>query len=328
MLSRRLLIALSAAAPLALAGKATLSADAYPSRVITMVVPYAAGGPSDTVARLLAEPMTRVLGQQVIVENVGGASGTIGAARVARADPDGYTILLHTSAHATNTLLYRKLRFDAATDFVPVGVTTIVPMTVVGRKDLPPNSAAELLEYIRANPEKITIGNAGVGGPSHLCGMLLMSRLDTPMITVPYKGTGPAMTDLLGGQIDLICDQSTNTVGHIKSGAVKPYAVTTKERAAALPDLPTLAESGLENFEMVIWQGLFAPKGTPPEVLDKLEQALREALKDPKVNERLNDLAAETPPPELATSEGLQRQFDAEIALWKPLIEKAGVYAD
>ena len=208
MLSRRLLIALSAAAPLALAGKATLSADAYPSRVITMVVPYAAGGPrSDTVARLLAEPMTRGLGQQVIVENVGGASGTIGAARVARADPDGYTILLHTSAHATNTLLYRKLRFDAAADFAPVGVTTIVPMTVVGRKDLPPNSAAELLEHIRANPEKITIGNAGVGGPSHLCGMLLMSRLDTPMITVPYKGTGPAITDLLGGQIDLICDR-------------------------------------------------------------------------------------------------------------------------
>ena len=171
----------------ALAGKATLSADAYPSRVITMVVPYAAGGPSDTVARLLAEPMTRGLGQQVIVENVGGASGTIGAARVARADPDGYTILLHTSAHATNTLLYRKLRFDAAADFAPVADHDRAD-DGGGQEDLPPNSAAELLEHIRANPEKITIGNAGVGGPSHLCGMLLMSRLDTPMITVPYKG--------------------------------------------------------------------------------------------------------------------------------------------
>ena len=201
-------------------------------------------------------------------------------------------------------------------------------MTLVGRKDLSPNSAAELLEYIRGNPDEITIGNAGVGGPSHLCGMLLMSRLDTPMITVPYKGTGPAMTDLLGGQIDLMCDQATNTMGHIKAGAVKPYAVTTKQRAAALPDLPTLAESGLENFDMIVWQGLFAPKGVSAEALDKLQQALQEALKDPKVNERLSDLAVETPSPELATSEGLKRQFDAEIALWKPLIEQAGVYAD
>jgi tripartite-type tricarboxylate transporter receptor subunit TctC len=324
----RLVLALAAAAPLVLTGEVALAADAYPSRFITMIVPYAAGGPTDTVGRLLSEPMTRVLGQQVIVENVGGASGTIGAARVARADPDGYTILLHTSAQATNTLLYRKLKFDAATDFAPIGVATDVPMTVVGRKDLPPKSAVELLDYIRTNKDKVTIGNAGIGGPSHLCGMLLMSRLDAPMTTVPYKGTGPAMTDLLGGQIDLMCDQATNTVGHIKSDAVKAYAVTTKERVATLPDLPTVAEAGLDGFEMTVWQALFAPKGTPDEAIDKLAGALREALKDPKVVERLTSLASEPAPAELATPEALKHQFDAEIALWKPLIEKAGVYAD
>ena len=186
MLVGRLLVALGAMlAPLMLAGHAAQADDTYPSRFITMLVPYAAGGTSDTVARLLSEPMTRVLGQQVVVENVGGASGTIGAARVAKADPDGYTILFHTSAQATNTLLYRKLRSDAATDFEPIGVATEVPMTVVGRKDLPPTSASELLDYIRTNKDHVTIGNAGLGGPSHLCGMLLMSRLDTPMTTVP-----------------------------------------------------------------------------------------------------------------------------------------------
>ena len=325
---RRLVLAFATAVPLALIGTTALTADAYPSRYITMVVPYAAGGPSDTVGRLLAEPMTRTLGQQVVVENVGGASGTIGAARVAKADPDGYTLLLHTSAQATNTLLYRKLKFDAATDFAPIGVATLVPMTVVGRKDLPPNSAVELLDYIRINKDKVTIGNAGVGGPSHLCGMLLMSQLDTPMTPVPYKGTGPAMTDLLGGQIDLMCDQATNTVGHIKSGAVKAYAVTTKERVAALPDLPTVDEAGLKGFETTVWQGLYAPTGTPPEVVEKLAGALREALQDPKVVERMADLASTAAPQELATPAALKSQFDAEIALWKPLIEKAGVYAD
>ena len=328
LVTRRLVLAFAAAVPLALIGTTALTADTYPSRYITMVVPYAAGGPSDTVGRLLAEPMTRTLGQQVVVENVGGASGTIGAARVAKADPDGYTLLLHTSAQATNTLMYRKLKFDAATDFAPIGVATLVPMTVVGRKDLPPNSAVELLDYIRINKDKVTIGNAGVGGPSHLCGMLLMSQLDTPMTPVPYKGTGPAMTDLLGGQIDLMCDQATNTVGHIKSGAVKAYAVTTKERVAALPDLPTVDEAGLKGFETTVWQGLYAPKGTPPEVVEKLAGALREALQDPKVVERMADLASTAAPPELATPAALKSQFDAEIALWKPLIEKAGVYAD
>ena len=330
MLTRRLLLALAAAAPMALlGGKAALSADdPYPSRVITMIVPYAAGGPSDTVARLLAESMGRTLGQQVLVENVGGASGTIGAGRAARAEPDGYTLLLHTSAHATNTLLYRNLRFDAAADFEPIGVVIDTPMTVVGRPDLPAESVDELLEYIRTNKEDVTYGNAGVGGPSHLCGMMLSSRLDAPMTMVPYKGTGPALTDLLGGQIDLMCDQATNTMGHIRSGAVKAYAVTTKERLAALPDLPTLDEAGLEGFEQTVWLGLYAPTGTPKEVIDKLTGALHEALRDPKVVERLADLASVPASPERATPEALRSQFEAEIAKWKPLIEAAGIQAD
>ncbi|HET6519946.1 MAG TPA: tripartite tricarboxylate transporter substrate-binding protein, partial [Geminicoccaceae bacterium] len=307
MLTRRLLLILAAAAPVALlGGKAALSADdPYPSRVITMIVPYAAGGPSDTVARLLAESMGQTLGQQVVVENVGGASGTIGAGRAARADPDGYTLLLHTSAHATNTLLYDNLQFDAATDFEPIGVVIDTPMTVVGRPDLPAESVDELLEYIRTNKEDVTYGNAGVGGPSHLCGMMLSSRLDAPMTMVPYKGTGPALTDLLGSQIDLMCDQATNTMGHIRSGAVKAYAVTTKERLAALPDVPTLDEAGLEGFEQTVWLGLYAPKGTPKEAIDKVTGALHEALRDPTVVERLGDLASMPAPPERASPEAL-----------------------
>ena len=330
MLTRRLLLILAAAAPVALlGGKAALSADdPYPSRVITMIVPYAAGGPSDTVARLLAESMGQTLGQQVVVENVGGASGTIGAGRAARADPDGYTLLLHTSAHATNTLLYDNLQFDAATDFEPIGVVIDTPMTVVGRPDLPAESVNELLEYIRTNKEDVTYGNAGVGGPSHLCGMMLSSRLDAPMTMVPYKGTGPALTDLLGGQIDLMCDQATNTMGHIRSGAVKAYAVTTKERLAALPDVPTLDEAGLEGFEQTVWLGLYAPKGTPKEAIDKLTAALQKALADPNVKERFASLGTAPASAEEATPDALKAKLTSEIERWRPVIQAAGQFAD
>jgi tripartite-type tricarboxylate transporter receptor subunit TctC len=201
-------------------------------------------------------------------------------------------------------------------------------MTVVGRSDLPPNSTGELLDYIRANKDTVTIGNAGLGGPSHLCGMLIMSKLDTPMTPVPYKGAGPAMTDVLGGQIDLMCDQATNTVGHIKSASVKPYAVTTWARVAMLPDLPTLQEAGLEGFETTVWHGLYAPAGTPSEVTGKVVEALRAALQDPTVVKRLADLATEPAPLDQASPEALRTTYEAEIAKWQPLIEAAGVYAD
>jgi tripartite-type tricarboxylate transporter receptor subunit TctC len=328
MLDRRLLLALVAAVPLTLAAGPALAADPYPSRIVTMIVPYAAGGATDTVGRILAESMSQTLGQQVIVENVGGASGTIGAARVAKADPDGYTILLHTPSHATNTLLFRRLPYDPNADFQPIGVVTETPMTVVGKVDLPPNSAKELLDYIRTNGDQITIGNAGLGGPSHLCGMLIMSKLDTAMTPVPYKGVGPAMIDLLGGQIDLMCDQATNTIGQIRSGKIKGYAVTTKSRIADLPDLPTLAEVGLQGFETTVWHGVYAPAGVPPEVVDKVGGALRTALQDQKVIDRLADLATTPVPPDRVSPEALKATIEAETAKWRPLVEAAGVYAD
>jgi tripartite-type tricarboxylate transporter receptor subunit TctC len=328
MLTRRLLLALTATVSLTAGAEDAVAADAYPSRAVTLIVPYAAGGASDTVARIIAESMSQTLGQQMVVENVGGASGTIGAARVARADPDGYTIMLHTPSHATNTLLFRKLPYDPATAYQPIGVVTETPMTVVGKADLPPNSAGELLEYIRTNRDKITIGNAGLGGPSHLCGMLIMSMLDSPMTPVSYKGVGPAMIDLLGGQIDLMCDQATNTISHVRAGKIKAYAVTTRSRIPELPDLPTLDEAGLKGFETTVWHGMYAPAGVPKEVVDKLVGALKAAVQDPQAQKRLADLATVAVPPERATPEALHTTYRAEIAKWEPLVKAAGVYAD
>ncbi|MFO1068735.1 MAG: tripartite tricarboxylate transporter substrate-binding protein [Geminicoccaceae bacterium] len=319
---------LSAAAVATLLAVGTASADDYPSRPITMIVPFAAGGPTDTVARLIAEPMTQALGQQVVVENVGGAGGTLGAARVAKADPDGYTILLHHIGQATSATLYRKLPYDTLTAFAPIGLVTDVPMTIVGRADLPPANVTELLAYIKENGDKITLANAGIGAASHLCGMMLMAALDTPMTTVPYKGTGPAMTDLLGGQVDLLCDQTTNTTGHLQSGKIKGYAVTTKTPVPALPDLPTLDSSGVPGFEVAVWHGLYAPAGTPQQDIDKLAAALQGALKDPKVIERFAALGTEPVGADSATPAALDAHLKAEIARWKPVIEAAGVYAD
>jgi tripartite-type tricarboxylate transporter receptor subunit TctC len=309
-----------------LAGSA--SAQTYPDRTITMIVPFAAGGPTDTVARLIAEPMTQNLGQQVIVENVGGAGGTLGARRVATAEPDGYTLLLHHIGQATSASLYRKLTYNPADAFAAIGLVTDVPMTVVSRPEFEPAAVGELIEYVKTNKDAVTLANAGIGSASHLCGMLLMNALDTPMTTVPYKGTGPAMTDLLGGQVDLMCDQTTNTTSQIKSGKIKAYAVTTKETVSSLPDLPTLDSSGLPGFEVAVWHGLYAPAGTPPEVVEKIAAALQVALQDPKVIERFADLGTEPVSQDRATPAALDAHLQAEIVKWKPIIEAAGVYAD
>ena len=313
---------------LLLAGTAATARADYPERAITMIVPFAAGGPTDTVGRLVAEAMTRELGQQVIVENVGGAGGTLGAARVAKAEPDGYTLLMYHIGQATSASLYRKLSYDPINDFAPIGRVTDVPMTVIGRSTLEPSSAADLIGFIRAKKDELTLANAGPGSSSHLCGMLLMSALGVPMTTVPYKGTAPAMTDLLGGQVDLVCDQTTNTAGQIRSGKVKAYAVTTKERVAALPDLPTLDEAGLPGFEMSVWHGLWAPKGTPEPVIAKLVPALATALKDEKVIERMADLGTVPVPPEQVTPAALQAQTESEAEKWRPIIQAAGTFAD
>jgi tripartite-type tricarboxylate transporter receptor subunit TctC len=316
------------AAALILAGTSAYAQTDFPSRPITMIVPFAAGGPTDTVGRLIAEPMTRMLGQQVLVENVGGAGGTLGAARVAKADPDGHTILLYHIGQATSVSLYRKLPYDPAKDFTPVGRVTDVPMTLVARPTMEAASAGDLLGYITKNKEDVTLVNAGVGSASHLCGMVLMKALGVPMTTIPYKGTAPAMTDLIGGRVDVMCDQSTNTSGQIKSGNIKAYGVTVDKRLGSLPDLPTLAESGLDGFEVSIWHGIWAPKGTPAAAVSKLEAALQAALQDPNVVKRFADLGTEPVPLEQATPAALDSHLKAEIERWKPIVQAAGVFAD
>jgi len=311
---------------------ATLFAGAanaeYPERTITMVVPFAAGGPTDTVARLVAESMSKDLGQQVIVENVGGAGGTLGAGRVASSDPDGYTVLLHHIGMATSASLYRKLAYDPLNAFDYVGLVTDVPMTIVARKDFEPTDLKGLIEYVKANADKITVANAGLGAASHLCGMMFMSAIQTPLVTVPYKGTGPAMTDLLGGQVDIMCDQTTNTTKQIQGGTIKAYAVTSAKRLDIFPDLPTAVEGGLKDFQVGIWHAVYVPKGTPKEAIDKLNAALKKALKDPNVAARFAELGTAPSPDADVTPEALKAKLESEIARWKPIIEAAGQYAD
>ena len=304
------------------------SAQDYPTGTITMVVPFSAGGPTDTVTRLIAEPMSRTLGQQIIVENVTGAGGTLGARRVAQAEPDGYTLLVHHIGMATSATLYRDLPYDPKTAFAPVGLITEVPMTLVGRPDFPPNTLAELISYAKENGEQVLYAHAGIGAASQLCGMLLMQALDTQFTTVPYKGTGPAMTDLMGGQVDFMCDQTTNTTNPIKAGSIKAYAALTEQRLDALPDVPTAAEGGLEGIEIAIWHGLYAPAGTPDEIVAKLSAALKSALADPNVVQRFAELGTAPVPPEAVTPQALQEKLLSEIDRWKPVIEAAGVYAE
>ncbi len=304
------------------------AAQDYPGRNITMVVPFSAGGPTDTVARLVAESMSKDLGQQIIVENVGGAGGTLGAGRVASADADGYTILLHHIGMATSDTLYRKLAYKTLDAFDYVGLVTEVPMTILSRKNLESNDLKGLIDYAKANKDKVTVANAGIGAASHLCGMLFMSAIETPLVTVPYKGTGPAMTDLLGGQVDIMCDQTTNTTKQIQGGTVKAYAVTTPARLSVLPNVPTATEAGLPNFEVAIWHGIYTPKGTPAAVNERLSKALQVALKDQNVAARFAELGT-TPSPETdATPAALKAKLESEITRWKPVIESAGQYAD
>ncbi len=303
-------------------------AQAYPTKPITMVVPFSAGGPTDTVARQVASVMSKSLGQTVLVENVGGAGGNIGNEKVVKAAPDGYTLLLMHIGISTSATLYRNLRYNAVTDLEPIGLVTAVPMTMIARKDFPPNNMKELIDYVKANKAKVSYANAGVGAASHLCGMLFMSAIETDLLTVPYKGTSPAMTDLLGGQVDFMCDQTTNTTSQIKGGTVKAYAVTSKARVASLPDVPTMDEAGLKGFEVGIWHGVWAPKGTPKPIIDKLNAALNDALNDADLKKKFADLGTTPEPVERRKPEVLRAHLSAEIAKWAPIIKKAGIYAD
>lgn len=313
---------------------ATLIAGAalaeYPEKPVTIVVPFAAGGPTDKVARDLGDVLRKQLNQPVIIENVGGAGGTLGAAKVAKAAPDGYTVLLHHIGMATSPALYRKLPYDTLGDFEYLGMVNEVPMTLVGRATLPAANMAELSKWITANQGKINLANAGLGAASHLCGLLFQQAVKVDMTTVPYKGTAPAMTDLLGGQVDLMCDQTTNTTQQIEAGKVKAFAVTTPKRltSPALAKLPTLDESGLKGFKVSIWHGMYAPKGTPKAVQDKLNTALRAALKDPEFIKREEALGAVVVTDSRLAGAEHKKFVEAEINKWGPVIKAAGQYAD
>ena len=303
----------------------------YPEKPITIVVPFAAGGPTDKVARDLAEALRKPLGgATIIIENVGGAGGTLGATKVARAAPDGYTVLLHHIGMSTAPALYRTMQYKTLEDFEYLGMINEVPMTLIGKPTLPANNYAELVKWIDANKGKINLANAGLGAASHLCGLLFMSAIKVDMQTVPYKGTAPAMTDLLGSQVDLMCDQTTNTTTQIESGKVKAYAVTTPKRLTtpALSKLPTLDESGLKGFNVTIWHGMYAPKGTPKPILDKLNTAMKAALQDPDFIKREEALGAVIITDARLNGAEHKKFVESELAKWTPIIKSAGVYAD
>jgi len=304
---------------------------AYPDKPVTLVVPFAAGGPTDKVARDLGEVLRKSLNNQtVIIENVGGAGGTLGAGKVAKAAPDGYTLLLHHIGMSTSPALYRNLAYKTLEDFEYLGMVNDVPMTVVGRPTLPANNFAELRTWINANKGKINLANAGLGAASHLCGLLFQQAMGVDMTTVPYKGTAPAMTDLLGGQVDLMCDQTTNTTPQIEGGKIKGFAVTTMKplTTPALAKLPTLDSQGLKGFNVTIWHGMYAPKGTPKAVLDTLNTALRAALKDPEFIKRQEALGAVVVTDARLSPVEHKKFVEAEINKWGPAIKAAGQYAD
>ncbi len=301
---------------------------AYPEKPITMIVPFPAGGPTDTVARSIAQGMSKSLGQPVLIENIGGAGGTIGVSRAVAAAPDGYTILLMHIGISIAPSLYRTLKYDVNTDLEPISLITEVPMTMVARKDFPASNLKELIAYVKANKAKVSYANSGIGSASHLCGMLFMSAIDTELLTVPYKGTGPAMTDLLGGQVDFMCDQTTNTTSQIKGEKIKVYAVTSKARVPSLPNIPTMDEAGLKGFSVGVWNGLWAPRATSKPIIERVNKALQDALKDKDVIDRFASLGTVPEPVNRQTPEALRTLLAAEIIKWAPIIKKAGVFAD
>ena len=309
------------------------SAQDYPSKdkVVTIVVPFAAGGPTDRVARDLAEALRKPMGGvSVVVDNTAGAGSSIGSAKVARAAPDGYTLLLNHIGMSTMPALYRKLPFNVANDFEYLGMINDVPMTLIARPSMPASNFKELTGWIAQNKGKINLGNAGLGAASHLCGLMFKSALQTEMTDVPYKGTAPAITDLIGGQIDLLCDQTTNTTPQIEAKKVKAYAVTTTKRLTtpALKDLPTLDESGLKDFNVSIWHGLYAPKGTPADVVAKINTALKVALKDPDFIKKQEGLGAVVVTDKRVDGPEHKKFVAAEIDKWGAVIKAAGTYAD
>jgi tripartite-type tricarboxylate transporter receptor subunit TctC len=307
------------------AGVVAAAAQNYPNKSVTIIVPFAAGGPSDAMARIMGERMKATLGQSFVVENVTGAGGSIGVGRAVRSAPDGYTISFgHLGTHVANGAIY-PLQYDMLTDLEPVVLLPSNPMVVVSRNALPAKDLKDLLTWLRANPDKTTAGTAGAGSGSHIAGVYLQNLAGLRLQFVPYRGTAPALTDLVAGQIDIIVDQASNSMQQIRTGNIRAYAVTDSKRMAAAPDIPTADEAGLPGFHMTLWSALWVPKGTPRDVIAKLNAAAVEALADPAVKQRLNDLGLEIPPRDRQTPEALGAWHKAETAKWTPIIKAANI---
>ncbi len=320
----------AAAMGLIAASSCTSAWAEFPEKPITLVVPFSAGGPSDKIARDLAEALRKPLAQTVIVDNTAGAGGTIGAARVARATADGYTLLVHHIGISTAPALYKKLPYKTLEDFEYLGLINEAPSTLIGKPGLAATNFAELRKWISANDGKVNMANAGVGSASHLCGLVLQASLQSKMTFVPYKGTAPAMTDLVGGQVDLMCEQATNAVPQIEAKKVKVFGVTSKQRMAlpSLTQTPTLAEAGLAGFEMSVWHGVYAPKGTPPAVLAKLNAAIRAALKDPELIQRQEALGVRMVTDARLEPAEHKKYVESEMNRWGKIIKDSGDTAD
>jgi tripartite-type tricarboxylate transporter receptor subunit TctC len=317
---RRSLVALA----VAFAGLHAVAQD-FPNRPLSMMMPYAPGGPGDTITRVFAGAMQKHLGQQIVVENTAGASGTIGTAKVARAKPDGYSLLMIHVSHATNQAMFKNLPYHPVDDFEPIGRATNGPMVIVTRNDFPAKDLTEFVSYVRANGPKISLAHAGVGSASHLCGLMMQSALNVRMNDIPYKGTGPALTDLMGGQVDVLCDQTSGTVPPVKAGKVKAYAAAGKSRLSGLPDVPAITEAGVQGLDINISFGLYAPKGTPKPVLDQLTAALQKSVSDPEVRQRLEAMGISAVSPDQARPEALRAHLKYEMDTLGPLLTKAGV---
>ena len=319
--------ALAAALALAPPGAARAQTPAFPTRPVTVIIPFAAGGPTDVVGRTLADAMGRDLGQPVVAENATGAGGTVGAARVANGRPDGHTLLLGNIGVATAPALHRKLPYDPAA-LETVGLVTPVPMVLVGRPDLPARDLPALVAWMKERGAEVNLAHAGVGSASHLCATLLRAATKAPVTAVSFRGTAPIMTEMMAGRVDLTCDQTTNALPFVQDGRVRAFAVTTGERLPVLPAVATAAEGGLPDLRLTIWHGLYAPKGTPRPVVDRLSRALQAALRDERVMARLAELASAPEPPERATPEAHRALLAAETARWRPILQAAGEFAD
>ncbi len=329
MFPRHLILSAAAAAVLTAASPHTASSQAYPNKTITLVVPFAAGGPTDIIARLAADSMGRTLGQQVLVENQAGAGGTLASGKISKSTPDGYAILMgNLGTHAASVGLYPKLSYDPRTDFEPIMNVAGTPMLVAARNDLPVKDFKEFVAWVKANPGKVNYGTGGVGATSHLTCLFLDSLMGATPTHVPFRGSGPALNALLGGHVDYVCDQTVGVVPAIQGGQIKGLVAAVETRLAVVPDVPTSVEQGMPQFQAVGWNALFAPKGTPNDIVDKLNAAARAALKNETTRKRLLELGAELPGDAAQTPAALAALVKSEIDKWVPVIKKAGVTAN